>query len=803
MKIVLNVYSFSSTVVFMYIPAIDHGLQTTSSGFAVADVVSFSLATPVQFWVGWTFHKGAWKALRRGRPNMDVLVSVGTNAAYIYSLISIIYTRVNADYEDHGNFFETSALLITFICLGKFLESAAKGKTSQAIRELLRLAPPTAILCEVGPDGITIVHEEEIPTALLQRGDLIKITPGGRVPVDAEVAEGRSHVDESMVTGEPVPGAKSPGDAVISGTVNCGGGVLHVRAVRVGMETTLSQIVRLVEDAQMSKAPIQAFADRISAVFVPIIIVASIITWVAWYVAGVTGAFPEDWIPKGSNAFLFALLFGISVVVIACPCALGLATPTAVMVGTGVAATNGILIKSAEALEKASSLRHVIFDKTGTLTAGEPTVVDHRTFAETGIPLQTFLLTLASAETGSEHPLGRALFRYAAVTLGHAPPSPRSSSRVLNSSRNGLLINKDIHSIDSIASKGNAEMNLGLKHAAVPDSSSLGEIELGTTAAESRRCWEGADLAWLLPVRDMEAIPGSGLRCWVSLPLDKVPPNFISGRTNSMSNHAALVAKSIQPSENSSMEVRVAVGNRKLMTEEGATLEASISGGIMREWEVQGMTCVAMAIDGVPVAAFAISDPVKPEAAGVIAALQKHGLQCHMLTGDNRATARTIAAQLGIAHVSAEVLPAGKAAFVAELQAGGAAVAMVGDGVNDSPALAKADVGIAIGRGTDIAIEAADYVLMRSELDDVLTALDLSRVTFNRIRMNYLWAFGYNAVAIPIAAGVLYPGLHFQLPPWVAGACMAMSSVSVVCSSLLLRRYKAPKPVHRNISIPD
>lgn len=367
---------FVINMILMYIKPVQRGLDHQSSGFTIGNIVSFALATPVQFWVGWTFHKGAWKAMRRGRPNMDVLVSLGTNASYLYSIISIVWQRTHAEFSGH-NFFETSALLITFICLGKYMEAAAKGKTSQAIRELLRLAPATAVLCTLnntgtGTDSSTatagdgktnnninnnsdipnmshrIVAEEEVPTELLQRGDVVKIVPGSKVPVDGMVIDGRSHVDESMITGEPVPPSKGMGDEVVGGTVNCGGGVLWVRAVRVGTHTTLSQIVKLVENAQMSKAPIQALADRLSAVFVPIIVLAAVVTWAGWYAAGVTGAFPEDWIPVGSNPFLFALLFAIAVVVIACPCALGLATPTAVMVGTGVAATNGILIKSAE-----------------------------------------------------------------------------------------------------------------------------------------------------------------------------------------------------------------------------------------------------------------------------------------------------------------------------------------------------------------------------------------------------------------------------------------------------------------------
>jgi Cu+-exporting ATPase len=777
---------------------------------------------------------------------MDVLVSLGTNCAYLYSLLSIAWERTHAEYDGHGNFFETSALLITFICLGKYLESAAKGKTSQAIRELLRLAPATSTLLVVNPSDGSVIREEEVLTELLQRGDLVKVTPGARVPVDGEIDDGRSHIDESMITGEPVPGAKGPGDAVVGGTVNCGGGVLRVRALRVGKDTTLSQIVKLVEDAQMSKAPIQALADRLSAVFVPIIVAAALLTWIGWYVAGVTGAFPADWIPSGSNPFLFSMLFAIAVVVIACPCALGLATPTAVMVGTGVAATNGILIKSAEAIEIAHRLKHIVFDKTGTLTTGHPSVVDHRLLTTSyispsrsgGITLETALLAVASAETGSEHPLGRALMRYAAVTLGHG--GNLNDDRDDDEDEFGNNNNNMARSTSSTASDtGHVElvsMNKqpgGMVNGNGAQPSSLSPsptppppTTTSSAAADfySRQSSGGEDVAWLVPVRDMEVIPGNGVRCWVQLPRGKVASLFPTNQnkndlssgtigrrtTNSLvenNNNNATVdlqynaasSRSSSRVENNNVanaadlvEVRVAVGNRLLMSVEGASIDSETA-AFLREWEVQGMTCVILALEGHPVAVFAIADQVKAEAAGVVKALRARGLQVHMITGDNWATARTIAAQLGIPNVMAEVLPAGKSARVAELQAGGAAVGMVGDGINDSPALAAADVGIAVGRGTDIAIEAASVVLMKSDLEDVLMCLDLCSRTFRRIQYNYIWAFGYNFLAVPIAAGVLYPPLHFQLPPWIAGACMAMSSVSVVVSSLLLRRYRPPK----------
>ena len=818
LSLAFSIPLFIINMILMMIPPLERRLDTMVGGFPAGSLVSWALATPVQFYVGWVFHRGAYRALRRGRPNMDVLVSVGTNAAYLYSIIAIGWARAHMDFMAR-NFFETSALLITFICLGKFLEAAAKGKTSAAISALLRLAPETAVLCTPGGGGGA--REEVVPTSLLQRGDVVKVVPGARVPVDGEVEEGRSHVDESLVTGEPVPASKAAGDAVVGGTVNCGGGALRVRALRVGADTTLAQIVRLVEAAQMSKAPIQAYADRLSAVFVPCVLAAAVLTWAGWYAAGQAGAYPPSWVPAGSNNFLFSLLFGIAVVVIACPCALGLATPTAVMVGTGVAASNGILIKSAEALERAHRLRHIVFDKTGTLTVGEPSVVDHRLLPLGGaggapLELDAALLLAASAEAGSEHPLGRAVMRYAAATLGadgarrDGGPDPGSAATFCDMGSDGSSLG--------------APLEGGLLPGDRGGGGSGGEVELARRERQAGAAAGGGgdDVSWLAPSRDMEAQAGSGLVCWVAMPRRAVagllppapspaaatapvpggPDAPVVGLRAFAASHGALAAEGAAAAAAAAaagdlVEVRVAVGSRRLMQEEGVTLDPGTA-AFMREWEAQGTTCVLMAAERRLVAAFAIADQLRPEARGVIAALQARGLHCHMLTGDCWATARAVAARLGIRHVSAEVLPAGKAARVAELQAGGrVAVAMVGDGVNDSPALAQADVGLAIGRGTDIAVEAADYVLMRSDLEDVLTALDLSRRTFNRIRLNYMWAFGYNLVAVPIAAGALYPPLHFQLPPWVAGACMALSSVSVVASSLLLRRYKPPKPVAR------
>ncbi|KAL4853273.1 Copper-transporting ATPase HMA5 [Chlorella vulgaris] len=643
------------------------------------------------------------------------------------------------------------------------------------------------------PSQGCVVSEEEVPASLLQRGDRLKVLPGARLPADGTVVHGRSFVDESMITGESVPVAKRTGDTVISGTVN-GSGMLMVRAARVGKDTTLSQIVRLVEGAQMSKAPIQAFADRLSAVFVPIIIVAALATWLGWFLGGVTGSFPASWVPAGSSPFLFALLFGIAVLVIACPCALGLATPTALMVGTGVAAQHGILIKSAEALEKMSGLGTIVFDKTGTLTEGRPSVVDSAVVAKRW-SLERVLYLAASAENGSEHPLARALMRHAALYVeGGSALLEESGSPCSQLAPSG-----ELPASGSVDAAGGALLSgqgtpLHVVHPEPPPTEQ---------ALRS--------VGWLAPITASEALPGRGLKCWLACPADRaaaILPALLTGRASCVPSppprHSALSAAArVSPVGGSCPATAGGDGFAPPMpavAEAGAAAGKGAAPGSletqewMRGYEREGATCVLMAVEACLVARFAISDPLKPEAPAVIAALRQMGLACHMVTGDNWTTARTIAARLGIIDVSAEVLPAGKAEHVKRLQASSRrAVAMVGDGINDSVALAQADVGIAIGSGTDVAVEAADYVLMRSDLEDVLVAIDLSKRTFRRIRWNYFWAFGYNMCALPIAAGVLYPPMHFQLPPWIAGAAMALSSVTVVCSSLLLRRYKRPQ----------
>ncbi|KAF3952316.1 hypothetical protein ACB098_07G042400 [Castanea mollissima] len=688
----LSIPVFLIRVVCPHIPRVYTLLLWRCGPFQMGDWLKWLLVSLVQFVIGKRFYIAAARALRNGSTNMDVLVALGTSASYFYSVYALLYGAVTGFWSP--TYFETSAMLITFVLLGKYLECLAKGKTSDAIKKLVELAPATAVLLFMDKGGKSI-GEREIDALLIQPGDTLKVLPGTKVPADGVVAWGSSYVNESMVTGESVPVLKEVDSLVIGGTINLHG-ALHIKATKVGGDAVLSQIISLVETAQMSKAPIQKFADFVASIFVPTVVALAVLTLLGWYIGGALGAYPEQWLPEKGNHFVFALMFGISVVVIACPCALGLATPTAVMVATGVGANNGVLIKGGDALERAQKIKYVIFDKTGTLTQGKATVTTAKVF--TGMDRGEFLRLVASAEASSEHPLAKAIMEYARHFHFFDEPSATKDSP-----------------------KHNKETN-------------------------SR---------WLFDVLEFSALPGKGVQC------------FVDGKL-------------------------LLVGNRKLMTESGITIPTHVEDFLV-ELEESAKTGILVAYDNSLIGVLGVADPLKREAAVVVEGLKKMNVMPVMVTGDNWRTARAVAREVGIQDVMAEVMPAGKADVIRSFQNDGSVVAMVGDGINDSPALAASDVGMAIGAGTDIAIEAADYVLMRNNLEDVITAIDLSRKTFARIRLNYVFAMAYNVVAIPIAAGVLYPSLRIMLPPWAAGACMALSSVSVVCSSLLLRRYKKPR----------
>ncbi|XP_010536885.1 PREDICTED: copper-transporting ATPase RAN1-like [Tarenaya hassleriana] len=683
----LSIPLFFIQVVCPHIAVLDSLLVWRCGPFLMGDWMKWALVSVIQFVVGKRFYIGAGRALRNCSSNMDVLVALGTSASYFYSVAALLYGAVTGFWSP--TYFETSAMLITFVLLGKYLEALAKGKTSDAIKKLVELTPATAILLVKGKGG-KVEGEREIDALLIQPGDTLKVLPGTKIPADGVVIWGSSYVNESMVTGESVPVSKEVDSQVIGGTINLHG-VLHIEATKVGSDTVLSQIISLVETAQMSKAPIQKFADYVASIFVPIVITLALFTLLGWLIGGAVGAYPEEWLPENGTYFVFSLMFAISVVVIACPCALGLATPTAVMVATGVGASNGVLIKGADALERAQKVKYVVFDKTGTLTQGKATVTTAKVFSD--MDRGEFLTLVASAEASSEHPLAKAIVEYA----------------------------RHFHFFD----------------------------ESETDNKDSRVS------GWLLDTSNFSALRRQGIRCFVN-------------------------------------EKLVLVGNRKLMMENGIAIPDHVESFVV-ELEESAKTGILVGYGGELVGAIGVADRLKREAAVVVEGLLKMGIRPIMVTGDNWRTARAVAKEVGIEDVRAEVMPAGKADVIHSLQRDGSTVAMVGDGINDSPALVAADVGMAIGAGTDIAVEAADYVLMRNNLEDVITAIDLSRKTLRRIRLNYVFAMAYNVVAIPVAAGVFFPSLRVQLPPWAAGTCMALSSVSVVCSSLLLRRYKRPR----------
>eukprot|EP01094_Clydonella_sp_ATCC50884_P026078 TRINITY_DN703_c0_g1_i1.p1 TRINITY_DN703_c0_g1~~TRINITY_DN703_c0_g1_i1.p1 ORF type:complete len:904 (+),score=198.75 TRINITY_DN703_c0_g1_i1:89-2800(+) len=662
------------------------------------DVVFFILDTPVQWWLGLRFFRGAYKSIANGTGNMDVLVALATFLSYAYSLMAMVYGVYDKEFEVH-TFFDTAAMLIMFILLGKYMESVAKGRTSDAIKQLMKLKSTNATIIELDDDGQSVKSEKVIPIELLQHDDIMKVVAGETIPTDGEVTHGKSSVDEAMITGESMPVSKTIGSAVIGGTINMSS-MIYVRATKIGSETGLAQIIRVVEDAQAGKAPIQRYADVVSQYFVRTVVVLSLVTFIVWYPLCYSQIIPPEDVPDRHNCFQFALLFGISVVVIACPCALGLATPTAVMVGTGIGAVNGILIKGGPALEKAHQIDCVVFDKTGTLTSGNLCVTNVERFdvpadlssqvdsrgKSAKIQLLHFMNLVGSLESASEHPLGKAICDYVREHMDGT----------------SFVTPTNLH----------VEIGKGI----------LGEV--------------GGE--------------------------------------------------------------HVMIGRRLFLSENGVALKAeSVSTESMLE--KQGKTVVLVAVNHHVAGLIGISDTPKPEAAATIAALRRMDIETHMITGDNPRTAKAIGDIVGIRpeNVHAQVLPGEKADRVRELQELGKVVAMVGDGINDSPALAVADVGIAIGTGTDVAIETAGMVLMKSDLRDVVTAIDLSKRTFNRIRLNFLWASMYNIIGIPIAAGVLWPfGISIQ--PAMAGLAMAMSSVSVVTSSLLLRLYRRPEIVVRD-----
>ena len=622
--------------------------MTHATTFAMVQLI---LTLPVLY-VGREFFTVGFKALFKGHPNMFSLVALGTSAAFVYSLYGTVMIFLGDTSFTMALYYESAGVILTLITLGKYFEAVSKGKTSDAIKKLMGLAPKTAHILR---DGAEI----EVPVDAVQLDDIVIVRPGDKIPVDGVIVSGSSSVDEAMLTGESLPVEKKVGDAVIGASINKNGS-FQFKATKVGKETALAQIIQLVEDAQGSKAPIAQLADKISGVFVPIVIGLAVLSGLAWFFLG-----QESWI--------FALTITISVLVIACPCALGLATPTAIMVGTGKGAENGVLIKSGDALETTHKIQTIVFDKTGTITEGKPVVTDILV-ADSALSEAELLTLAASAEQGSEHPLGEAI-------VGAAK-----------------------------------ERQLSLA--------------------------EGSDFS---------AIPGHGIRVTV--------------------NERVLL-----------------LGNIKLMKEEAIELSTFVQQADRLAEE--GKTPMFVAKDGSFAGIIAVADTVKDSSQTAIARLHKMGIEAVMITGDNKRTAEAIAKQVGIDRVLSEVLPEDKALEVKKLQAEGKKVAMVGDGINDAPALAQADVGIAIGSGTDVAMESADIVLMRSDLMDVPTAVELSKATIKNIKENLFWAFAYNTLGIPVAMGVLHLFGGPLLSPMIAAAAMSFSSVSVLLNALRLKGFK-------------
>jgi Cu+-exporting ATPase len=611
--------------------------------------------TPIQFWVGWQFYVGAWKTAKHKSADMNTLIAVGTSAAYVYSVLATFFPWLFAAKGLMAEvYFDTAGAIIVLILLGRLLEARAKGQTSEAIKKLIGLQAKTA---RVVRDG----QEMDIPVEEVGMGDLVVVRPGEKIPVDGIVRDGHSSVDESMITGESIPVEKKTGDEVIGATINKTG-TFTFETTKVGKDTMLAQIIKMVEEAQGSKPPIARLADIIASYFVPAVIGVAIITFIIWYFFG------------PAPALTYAVLNFVAVLIIACPCALGLATPTSIMVGTGKGAESGVLIRGGEALETAHKLNAIVMDKTGTLTKGEPSVTD--IVESNGYKKEDVLRYAASAEKGSEHPLGEAIVNRA-------------------KEENIPLINPE----------------------------------------------------------NFNAIAGHGIEA------------TIDGRS-------------------------LLLGNAKLMKDRGIPL-----GGLEKEAEElsnEGRTPMFVAIDRNPAGIIAVADTLKENSKEAVEALHRMGIEVAMLTGDNQRTAEAIARQIGIDRVLSEVLPEVKADEVKKLQGEGKKVAMVGDGINDAPALAQADVGIAIGTGTDVAMEAADITLISGDLRGVVTAIALSKATLRNIKQNLFWAFAYNTILIPVAAGVLFPFFGILLNPIFAAAAMGLSSVTVVSNALRLRRFRSP-----------
>ncbi len=661
-------------------------------------------AIPVQFWAGLAFYKTTWSALKHRTANMDTLVALGTTVAFGYSaFVAIFPDIVESIGVEAVPYFDVAAIIIGLILLGRYFEARAKAGTSEAIKKLIGLQAKTARVLRDGKEIDVPIHNVEI-------GDLIRVRPGEKIPVDGEIVEGESSIDESMVTGESIPVDKAKGADVIGATINKTGTFVF-KAKKIGSETMLAQIIKLVQEAQGSKAPIQRLADLVSSYFVPAVIMLAFTTFAVWYVSGV------------DQAFLMAILNTVAVLIIACPCAMGLATPTAIMVGTGKGAERGILIKDAGSLEMAHKVNVIVFDKTGTLTKGEPEVTDVVSFIETKEPeAQANILQIAaSIENLSEHPIAKTIVEKAAG----------EGMELLN-----------VTKFEAVSGHGVKGFMVGLAAGLGKDSSHPIDTAIQKEAAELK--------ANKPEVKEFKAEPGFGL----------------SGK---ITEHLVLL------------------GNPRLMDLHGLKVSDDMRKK-MEQLQNEGKTVMLLALDKEIIGAVAVADTVKDTARSAIASLSNIGIETVMITGDNSRTAEAIAEKAGIKKFLSEVLPDQKENEVKKIQGAGKIVAMVGDGINDAPALAAADVGIAMGTGTDVAIEAADITLINRDLNSVVSAIILSKKTMRTIRQNLFWAFAYNVVLIPVAMGALYPFFGMLLNPIYASVAMATSSVSVVLNSLLLKK---------------
>ncbi|GBB98918.1 hypothetical protein RclHR1_03360015 [Rhizophagus clarus] len=709
-------------------------------GLEIGTVILFALATPVQFILGYPFYlKGIRSVWYSRQANMDTLVAIGTTVAYSGSILNVLIPILRKSDQPGYQFFETSVFLITFIWLGRWMEAKVKGKTFETITKLMELQPEKAILITLSYDENKqeIIDEKEIDLDLVQVGDILKVNPGAKIPCDGKIFRGTTSLDESMLTGESIPVTKGVNDEIISATVNLSS-MIWIKATRVGSDTTISRIIELVQTAQSSKkAPIEALADKIAQVFVPVVISIAILDFIIWVSLGSAGKIPKDWIPNDEPYQTFSLFFAISVMVIACPCAMGLASPTAIMVGTGLAARFGILIKGGgEAIETTFRLDTIAFDKTGTLTYGKPKVVCSKLFSKRSLDAvskeksrELLLQIIGTVESSSDHPLAKAVAKFA-------------SSKIITSN------------------------NVTLK--------------------------------------SVSEFPGKGLQAEVEVNDPHV--------------------RDLLPDENSGSTFKVFIGNEKWLKENGCVYYIDENKLSVKEWKSSGYSIVLVGLSssesssGYILAQMGIADTPRPDAAKTVSELTARGIEVWMITGDNPITAEAIAKQLGIENVLAEVTPEMKAKKIKWLQGKGrplkkaniftrlftcqdenieltrrAVVAMIGDGINDSPALAQSDLPISVASATDVAIESASVILTRSNLRSLITLIELSKAIIWRIRYNFLWAYIYNSLAIPIAAGVFFPAFKYSLRPELASLSMAVSSISVVLSSLWLKRFKEPE----------